>query len=140
MRRSLGGRPDRGPRDVEVALLVAAPAALVLARASTLAGIGRAAGTCWIHATLGLPCPTCGVTRAAIALAHGDWHAAFFVQPLVTALVVLAALYVPWAIGVVGLGWKPLRIELRGRSRRPLRWALVGIVLANWGYLIHAGV
>lgn len=127
-------------RDPEVALLGVAPLALGLARLSTVADVGRIAGGCWVHVLLGVPCPTCGVTRAAVALAHGDVRAAFVVQPLVTVLMVLGAIYVPWAIGVVAFGWPPLRVELRGRSGRPWRWALVAIVLANWGYLIHTGV
>lgn len=121
-------------------MLCAAPAALALAWTSTIAGIGRLVGPCWMHSSFGVPCPTCGATRAAVALARGDWNAAFAVQPLLSALGVLAALYVPWAIGVVAFGWRPLRIELRGANRRPLRWALVGLVLANWAYLVHVGV
>lgn len=128
------------PHDLETAVLITAPAAFALARFFTVDGIGRLGGTCWIHALIGIPCPTCGVTRAALALTHGDLHAAFAVQPLVTVVAVITAIYVPWAIGVVWLGWTPLRLELRGARGRAWRWALVVLVFANWCYLMHAGV
>lgn len=30
----------------------------------------------------GLPCPTCGMTRAWVALGHGDWSSAVHLNPL----------------------------------------------------------
>jgi len=134
----LAGAP--GSCAIESALLIVAPAGWLLARLSTVEEIGRIAGACWVHSLLGIPCPTCGATRAALALAHGDWSAAMTVQPLATALAVLVASYLPWAVGVVFLGWTPLRLDLRGASGRAWRWGLVLVGLANWGYLIRAGV
>lgn len=37
---------------------------------------------CLFHGILGIPCPTCGMTRAYMALLHGDWKAAFHFHPL----------------------------------------------------------
>ncbi|PYQ15275.1 MAG: DUF2752 domain-containing protein, partial [Acidobacteria bacterium] len=45
---------------------------------------------CYLKALSGLPCPTCGSTRAAGCLAHGDLLGAFGMNPLAT--VVLLAL------------------------------------------------
>ncbi len=130
----------RASRDLEVALLVTLPAAALVSSVSTPAAIGRLVGPCWVHVLTGFPCPTCGITRALVALARGRWWAAFQVQPLITIAATLAVLYMPWAAGVLARGWPPLRIELRGPKRRALRWSIVGAVLINWAYLIRAGV
>jgi hypothetical protein len=140
---NLGGSHEcesRVAHDVELAVLLTVPLAVAVGALATPAQIGRVAGGCWFHAAFGVPCPTCGITRALVALAHLDWRSALAVQPLVTLLTIATMLYVPWALGVVGRGWSPFRIELRGARGRPLRWALVVAVMANWAYLIHAGV
>ena len=37
---------------------------------------------CPIRYLLGIPCPTCGMTRAYVALFHGDFLRAFYYHPL----------------------------------------------------------
>lgn len=89
---------------------------------------------CPAWAILGIPCPTCGGTRAAAAVAAGDLWAALSWNPLVAVLAVLTAASVPLAAGA-GLGWVPVpRVPRRlGRGTR----AAVGVALAlNWFYLL----
>jgi len=38
---------------------------------------------CPLAGTFGIPCPGCGLTRATLALMHGDVHAALHFHPLV---------------------------------------------------------
>ena len=92
---------------------------------------------CAFKQWLGLPCPACGTTRSALALAHFDLTAALAVNPLIT---------LAWALRVGG-GLLAGLLVLAGRqvpeppSRLPA-WARVGVVvlvLANWAYLVAHG-
>ncbi|MEM9290493.1 MAG: DUF2752 domain-containing protein [Acidobacteriota bacterium] len=85
----------------------------------------------------GYPCPGCGTTRAALAMAHFDFGAAFAVSPLAT---------VAWILflvgGVASLAWV---ISRRPVPRLPIQWpwpvriALALAVLGNWVYLVVHG-
>ena len=44
-------------------------------------GYGADASTCLFRAVTGHPCPGCGMTHALIALACGDWRAAWQFNP-----------------------------------------------------------
>jgi hypothetical protein len=103
-------------RRVDLLLLGAALALLVLAWALPPAAVAEGPTVCRFKALTGLECPTCGLTRSVVSLAHGDarasvrWHPA---GPLfVLAAAVLAAL--------VPILWL--------RRRRPL-WGRRGFVL-----------
>lgn len=110
---------------------VALAAAAALVAAAHLYGIVL----CPLKRFTGVPCPSCGSTRAAFLLLHGDVAAAFAMQPLFTILA-LAAL--PAAAAAV----------LSARFRRaatvvaakPLFWtAAAALVAANWIYAIGNG-
>ena len=93
---------------------------------------------CVFRAATGIPCLTCGATRAAGLLATGDLAGALAMNPLAT----LAGLaLVPW-------GLADLVLLARGRALAveiapPAAWAVRGLaaaaVVVNWGYLIAAG-
>lgn len=83
---------------------------------------------CPLAGTFGIPCPGCGLTRATLALAHGDVHAAMRFHPLVW---LLSPLFVAFMGGAL--------VELvRGPAAPPLlrgfRWnarlvSVVGLLL-----------
>ena len=144
VRQLVGVVPATSPRDsaaVEQALLVTALFGALLARLSpSPALVGTLMGECWLHRWFAIPCPTCGVTRALLALAHADLRAALSVQPLATLTTLAIAAYLPWAAMVVWRGWQPLRIQLTGARGARVRIAIGVAVLVNWAYLIHVGV
>jgi len=45
--------------------------------------VEHAPTTCTFRMVTGKPCPTCGMTRATCALAHGEWFTAMAYHPLV---------------------------------------------------------
>jgi Protein of unknown function (DUF2752) len=75
---------------------------------------------------LGLNCPGCGLTRSFVALAHGDWQAAWLFNPAGPFWFVLVALQVPYRVYQL---WR-LR---QGRDEWPLGpWGdrILGIAVA----------
>jgi hypothetical protein len=103
-----------------------------------LLGLDRLGPTfCFFKLTTGLPCPTCGATRALGRLAHLDLAGAIAMNPLVAAggLAVLA-----W--GVVDLvllpGRRALRFEARGPWPTRIRLLALAALAANWAFLLLA--
>jgi len=116
-----------------VAVLWAASAALALAAAPFAASIAHALPPCALHQWLGVPCATCGSTRAMLALTHGDVLRALAWNPLVT----LAALVL--VLGLAAPAWVALRAPLpRLAGPWPLGWRIAAWLLlgAQWIYLI----
>lgn len=82
------------------------------------------------------PCPTCGLSRGVLAIARGDILAAWLYNPLVFTMlgygIVLAVLRLGFA--------RRVRWNLSPRQRR-WAWAiLIAAILADWVYLVAAGV
>ena len=93
---------------------------------------------CLFHMLSGYPCPSCGLTRMAIALFHGEWMTALRMQPLGFALLWTAVIY--W-LADARREWRtgagvPLYDALF-THRRWLRWSLLGAIALNWLFLIH---
>lgn len=97
--------------------------------------LASAAPACPFKLVAGIPCLTCGATRAAVALAAGNLIEAFSLNPL-------AAL--GWALFVAG-GLVAGVLALRGRGvvepvRQPSRaWRLAALsgAVANWIYVLR---
>lgn len=93
---------------------------------------------CPVKALLGIPCPSCGTARAALALARLDFAAALGWNPL-AALGWIALI----GGGLAAGGWALAGHELP-ESPRELPWvarlAAVALLLANWAYLYSRGV
>ena len=95
---------------------------------------------CPFHLLTGLPCLSCGGTRAFVALAHLDAASAFAMNPLAAAVGLAGAAYVVHATGVALGRWKPWRPRLASVPlRRALRGAALAAVAGNWAYLIAVG-
>ncbi len=85
----------------------------------------------------GLPCPTCGSTRALGRLFALDPAGALAMNPLVTAAVLLI---VPWATADLLLltRGRALDLEVSAPAARALRVMTVLAVLLNWAFLLAA--
>lgn len=126
-------RVPRWPRlPLWAAAIVGAWGSLVLVAAWIEARTGRVPETCLFHGLTGRPCPTCGSTRAFLALRDGSLREALSLNPLV---VVAATAALGLLLIRLLLGWGP-RLDLSPRERR-LVLGLGGVlVLLNWGWLI----
>ncbi len=132
---SRGALPESSDRQlaaiwggVALALIAFSPLAPVIA--------GRL-WSCPFKGIFGIPCPTCGTGRAALALARFDPIHALVHYPL-PALAWMAFL----AAGLVA-GWRAWRGQPLPRVRRLPVWSRIAIVvavLANWAYSIATGI
>lgn len=93
---------------------------------------------CVFKATTGVPCATCGGTRALVALGHLDLAGAFAMNPLIALLLVTL---VPWGMvdAVLALKGRALVLDIGPAAGRLLRWSIVPVLAANWAYLILVG-
>ncbi len=91
---------------------------------------------CPLASVFGVPCPGCGLTRATLALAHGDLQHALELHPLV---LVLAPLFL-WAMASVAIGYvrgprasRPARLWLASRTVTVLGSVFMLATLGLWG-------
>ena len=96
-------------------------------------------GTCAMKAGLGIPCLSCGATRATLHLLHGELPQAIAMQPL---MVLVYALIAIW--GLISL-WlfarnRHVSIVMNRREDHIFKASLIIVPLLNWAYLIAAGI
>ena len=86
--------------------------------------IEHAPTLCTFRLLTGVSCPTCGMTRATCALAHGQWSVAMAYHPLV----------VPFWLTLAALLWThlvmPSTVQTH-RWRMLSAWAFIGVVGAG---------
>ena len=90
--------------------------------------------TCPSRSLLGLPCATCGMTHAFVALAHGDLGAALAASPL-GALLAAGAWVYALADAARLVAGRPLP-RLSDRLWRAAALAGAAALLANWAWLL----
>lgn len=92
---------------------------------------------CPTAAVLGIPCPGCGLTRATLALLHGDLRGALRFHPLV---LVIAPLYIGVIVQAIV---SYVRVDRPARRQNPRPWlatraasyaggALLVLILGVW--------
>lgn len=96
-------------------------------------------GMCSLKMLVGIPCMTCGSTRATMRLLYGDFLNAFLFQPM------MIAIY--FGVGIWGIVSftsfvldKRVRVILSDKLSLGWKISLAVIPLANWAYLIAVGV
>jgi hypothetical protein len=106
----------------------------LVARFAPVLSLGYA---CPLKAFAGIPCATCGMTHAFVALARGDVAAALAASPLGALLAALAWGYAALDLARAAAGW-PLPVPA-ARAWRAATAAGVVLVVANWAWLVVRG-
>lgn len=124
------------PAGRQLGLLWGGVAAALVALSPLAPRLAAAAPACPLKSLAGLPCPTCGTTRAALALADLDLAAAFTVSPLAALgwILLIAGGLIAGGLALLGIGVRepghlPVWVRLTG----------LGLLLANWAYLMWSG-
>jgi hypothetical protein len=94
---------------------------------------------CPFRALTGLPCLTCGATRAFGALVRGDLRASLRLHPLVAPGVAFAACYIPYALIVAHANLPRVRVTLTAWDWKMLRVVAAVSAVAVWTFLILDG-
>lgn len=86
---------------------------------------------CGFKSLLGIPCPTCGLTRAMCHALRGDWAASMSYHP---AGILVAAALVGWMLcsAVEAARGQPVAEAARGRLRTPMIGAGIVASIAAW--------
>lgn len=114
------------PNGIRRSWLLLAPVAGLIAIFTV--PFGPAPTICPFALITGIPCPGCGLTRAVVALAHGDIGSAVAFHPLVG--VVLAWLGATWLVAVARRRGLNIRLDRRVVDR--LLWATAALFVATW--------
>lgn len=142
--------PAEATRPFEVSLVILPLFLLGFLVARFAAPLFKLLPACAFRQVTGVPCPSCGATRAGLALAQGNLMTALSYNPLfVLGLGVLFGWSVyrvfeiwsgrPVAGGLVKQMMKTFGVHSVGAAlnvRRRRRWLAVGAIAVNWLYLI----
>jgi hypothetical protein len=90
--------------------------------------------SCVFRSLTGIPCPSCGTTRAATAFLQGDLMTAFINNPLAASMGLLFVVGAPIAVIWTTVKW-PVP-SLPNPLPPWVRIAAVSLIAGNWFYLI----
>jgi hypothetical protein len=127
------------PKGVSTPLALAASIA-VLAPAIAWLHLDRLPITvCLFKTVTGMPCMTCGSTRALGLVGRLDIPGAFHMNPLMASLFVGLLAFAAAELIFRAQG-RSIAISFGPREKRVWAFVLAGLVLLNWAYLIAARV
>ena len=126
--------PERSP----FPRLLAFPLLMMAAMFTTLARVDAdlllRSAHCALRDGLGVPCPTCGGTLAAIRLAEGRPLAALAANPLVTLVAIAGGLWCLWAVLATFVPRWRCSLQLSRGAVSGGRWLAGGLLAAAWPY------
>jgi len=114
-------------------LVVGLFAPLVLA-ANDKIDIERLLGLCGFKQRYGLPCPTCGITTAAIAFVSGRIFTAFYIQPAgaLFCFILLVSAFLAFVTAVFGVYFAFLKRFFSEVRVKAIILTILAIIAAGW--------
>jgi len=110
----------------------------------TMAFKGWAFNVCWIKTITGIPCPTCGGTRALMAITHGDFWMAWQYNPIgyfyLLALLVGIPLLIYDLIVKQEVLFKLNTLFIQSITKTYPKVFLIGVIIINWAWNIQKGL
>lgn len=101
-------------------------------------------GICAVKNITGLPCPSCGSTRAILQLMDGNFLAAFLLNPIGIILSFLMVIIPIWMFLDLTLKENSLFVfyqKMETKIKKPVfAIPLIVLVLLNWGWNITKGL
>ena len=94
---------------------------------------------CPFKAATGLPCVTCGSTRALLALGRGEASVAFVLNPFVPLAAMAASLFVVYSVATVVNGRRRLRARVTAGEILVLRGSVIAASTVVWAWLVIDG-
>jgi len=91
---------------------------------------------CVFHSLTGIPCPTCGSTRAIEQMSHGNVSASIASNPLIALCFMAALLCFLYSVAARVCGFSRISIACTDSEKNIFSATAFFIVLTNWLYLI----
>ncbi len=110
--------------------------ALAAVGAASVLPLMKLVPSCLFRSLTGMPCPTCGTTRALMHFSRGDLATAFSQNPLFVSLLTLTFLYFVVNSIATLLRFPRVIVLLSSFERSLLTAAACIIIAANWTYLL----
>ncbi len=110
--------------------------ALVLLGVARMPPILSLAPGCAFKGLTGIPCLTCGSTRSVAHLSHGEFLAAFVMNPLMTLCLISAVLCFFYSLVSAAFALPRISIILNDNERNVIRAGVIVLLLVQWVYLI----
>jgi hypothetical protein len=110
--------------------------ALVMLGAGRSQTILSFAPGCAFKGLTGIPCLTCGSTRAAVHLSHGEFLSAFVMNPLTTLCLISAVFYFFYSLVSAAFDLPRISVLLTDNEKKAIKAGVVVLLLVQWVYLV----
>ncbi len=125
----------RAPDQIEFGIIYGG-IALVMLVVGRLQPVLLFAPDCAFKGLTGIPCLTCGSTRALVHLSHGDVLSAFAMNPLMTLCLISALLYLFYGLMSAVFYLPRISFRLTDKEKNIVRAGVVMLLLVQWAYLV----
>ena len=126
---------NRATSQIEFGIIYGTMALLLIGAARVLP-ILSIAPSCAFKGITGIPCPTCGTTRAVVYLSRGDVAAAFTMNPLAALGLMAAVPYLFYSVIALIFNLPRMSLVLNRSERIATQTTAVVLLLVQWVYLI----